>query len=72
MNAPSNANTDYAVKLLFDGSDVTLNVDGTDLLDYTFDEPLNDGDVGLATRNAHARYDDVYIKSVDDVLGEWE
>ena len=72
VNAPSNANTDYAVKLLFDGSDVTLNVDGTDLLDYTFDEPLNDGDLGLATRNAHARYDDVYIKSVDDVLGEWE
>ena len=53
--------TDYAMRVFADGSQVTLLVDGEAKLSHTYGDPVSDGEVGLGTREAEAVFDDLFI-----------
>ncbi len=58
-----NANTDYRLKVaIANGNQVTLLVNGVTKLTRQFADLVNDGDLGVGTRNAFARFDDVVVK----------
>lgn len=60
-SGPVDANTDYDVGVLIEGTRVTLFVDGHGQLDHDFGQSLTDGQLGLATNNALAKYDDLSV-----------
>ena len=65
------ANTDYALTLLLDENNLaTLKVGDEQMATYQFGDDITEGKLGLGTFNAKARYDDVYLKEIDDALGE--
>nr|MCS5629604.1 cadherin-like domain-containing protein [Pirellulaceae bacterium] len=53
---------DYQMQLLIEGSTVTLNVDGTEKLEYQFDENLNTGGLALYTNMSKTQFDNVEVK----------
>ncbi len=53
---------DYQLQLLIEGSKVTLNVDGTEKLEYQFDESLNLGGLALYTNKSKTQFDNVEVK----------
>ncbi|MEX0711849.1 MAG: S8 family peptidase [Pirellulales bacterium] len=57
------ADRDYDLKVLLDETGrATLFVDGAAKLGHTFTDSLSDGAVGLATRNALAKFDNVSVR----------
>ena len=65
------ANTDYALTLLLDENNLaTLKIGGEQMATYQFGDDITEGKLGLGTFNAKARYDDVYLKEIDDAMGE--
>ena len=66
------ANTDYALTLLLDENNLaTLKIGGEQMATYQFGDDITEGKLGLGTFNAKARYDDVYLKEIDDAMGEF-
>ena len=62
VNATIDALTDYTLSVeLLDTAQVILNVDGVPQLSHIFADSLYDGEVGVGTREAVARFDDVKI-----------
>ncbi|MCH2611678.1 MAG: hypothetical protein MK006_11485, partial [Pirellulales bacterium] len=65
------ANTDYALTLLMDENNLaTLKIGGVQMATYQFGDDITEGKLGLGTFKAKARYDDVYLKEIDDAMGE--
>jgi hypothetical protein len=55
---------DYQLKLVLEASgSVSLHADGVQKASYRFADSLNDGLVGLGTRNAISRFDDFFIQA---------
>lgn len=63
VSAPINALTDYQLTLKVAGdSQVTLHADGTPVLTHTFEDAVTDGQIGLGTKNAVTRFDDLRLR----------
>jgi Ca2+-binding RTX toxin-like protein len=60
--------TDYAVKVVINGAKVSIALHGNNSVDYTFDDLLNSGMLGLGTHGAASRFDDVRVLVLPDVL----
>nr|WP_261360822.1 S8 family peptidase [Aeoliella straminimaris] len=54
--------TDYDLDVVLEGNTATLTVDGATKASYTFGDALNDGDLGVGTQNALARFDNVQVE----------
>ncbi|MFV2065691.1 MAG: S8 family peptidase [Pirellulales bacterium] len=58
-----NASTDYDLRVILRGDQsATLLVGGVEKLSYPFSDPLNDGEIGLATKNAISRFDNLLVQ----------
>ena len=64
LNETLATNVDYAAELQIVGSTATLAVDGVEKLSFDFGGTINDGQLGLGTRNAITVFDDVAIFSI--------
>ncbi|MDE0818485.1 MAG: Ig-like domain-containing protein, partial [Pirellulaceae bacterium] len=53
---------DYQLQLLIEGSTVTLNVDGTEMLTHQFDENVNAGGLALYSNKSRTHFDNVEVK----------
>jgi hypothetical protein len=63
ISEPIDALTDYHLQVIVQGGDqVTLVVDGVERLTHQFADPVTDGAVGLGTRDALSRFDDVMVE----------
>lgn len=59
-----NHSTDYAVQLVIENdAEVTLSVNGLPKVSHSFAGSLTDGELGLATYDALAHYDDVSVQA---------
>ena len=69
--APLDPLNDYQLGVRITGdSQITLSADGMPVLTHTYADSLTDGDLGLGTKNAVARYDDLRVRAlVEDVAG---
>ena len=56
--------TNYAVELYIEGSNVLLVADGVVKVSHDFGESLTDGQLGLGTKNAAARFDNVSAEAL--------
>ena len=70
LNETINANTDYALTLVVDGTQVELLANGVSKLSRTFTNTLNDGDIGLRTQNAITRFDNFTVQAVSSITAE--
>ena len=61
--------TPYDLDLHIEGSVATLSQGGVVKLVHDFDEPLNDGRVGLGTQNAATDFDDFSLESLQNGSG---
>ena len=59
---------DYDLRIAVGDTAVELFVDGASLASHDFGEPLNDGQVGLGSRNSHARFDGLTMTSSSPTL----
>ncbi len=65
LNDPIDALTDYDVRVrVTNATEVTLYVGDAPKLSYTYGDSLIDGDLGVGTRNAVSRFDNVAARSV--------
>jgi hypothetical protein len=63
QSAVIDALTDYQLRLVMENdSRATLYANGAPQVTRTFSDPLSDGAIGLATRNAVARFDDFAVQ----------
>jgi hypothetical protein len=60
-DVPLSAGVDYELRLEFDGPTATFTLDGSTTISHTFPDALNDGALGLVTRNARSVYDDIRV-----------
>ncbi len=58
------SNTDYNLSLQIEGTTATLLVNGVDKVSFDFGTSLNTGQVGFATHDAHAIFDDVALDAL--------
>lgn len=65
FNQTINAATDYALDAVVqNATDVTVVVDGVTVGNYVFGDAVNDGAVGIGTRQATSQFDDVLIQAL--------
>lgn len=62
VDVPLTANTDYHLQVLLVDDEVSLIVDGSQQLNYSFGESVLDGQLGLATKNAVSGFDDFAVQ----------
>ncbi|MCI0376699.1 MAG: S8 family serine peptidase [Gemmataceae bacterium] len=64
-NAPIDAVTDYSLKLLLEnGTKASLYANGVFQASFTYAQSVVDGQVGLGTQNAVARFDDFSVQAI--------
>ena len=65
VNAQIDALTDYQLKVtIVNDSTITLYADGMSQLTRSYGESITDGQLGLGTRNANSRFDDLSVRAL--------
>lgn len=64
FNSPISTLTDYTIKLELDGGIARMFVGGVMRVSYNYQSSLTDGALGVGTRNAVARFDDVLVRDL--------
>lgn len=67
VSRPLAAEHDYRLAVVTGHGRATLRVDGSAVLTHDFAEPLSDGRIGLGTRRAIARFDDVVVEDAAEL-----
>ncbi|OUR78342.1 hypothetical protein A9Q83_08220 [Alphaproteobacteria bacterium 46_93_T64] len=62
------ASTDYDLTLVMHGTVATVYVNGTNATSFNFENPLNDGMLGLGVEGAKASFDDWQIQKLPPVI----
>ena len=62
------AGTDYDVSVVLSGNKAQLSVDGVVKGSYVYGDSVTDGSVGLGTKNAVTRFDDLAVRQTGAIL----
>ena len=61
LNERIDTDTSYNMNVRIDGGDVSLVVDGVEKVSTSFDEPVNEGQIGLGADHAESHFDNLQV-----------
>ena len=60
----------YELQIWIEDHTLTFLVEGQQKLDHTFDQPIDDGQIGVASHNARSRFDQVAVMQLYGGAGD--